>query len=186
VLHTVLDVQEAKVVDLVPSGDPTEYLQELVELYARVTGQPVEFTSLDQAKKACMAAIHTKFFGSPSGGRPTREYDTRPVTPPWINPETGKPTRDPPAEPPPRSYSTSNREPGPVGKAREVFVAMWGSPRKDIIEECARRGIKRSTASTQYQHFKKAKEQEQEYRNPETGMPQLAPGTQLGDAGRDK
>jgi hypothetical protein len=174
----MLDVHAEKVVDLVPSGDPHGYTQELHDLYRRLTGIEPNFESLEQAKLACIEAIRVGFFAKlpERVGRPTREYDTRPVTPPWLN-QDGTPTRIPdPNEP--ATHRTYHKE-GPVSKAREIFDAMWGSPRKDIIEACAAAGIKRSTAATQYQHYKKSKDAAIEHRNPTTNMPQLAPGVMV-------
>lgn len=194
-LHTMLDVREHKVTDVVPQGDPNVFMQELSELYERTTGQKAQFTDVEDAREKVKAALEAKFFREPTGTAPQprrgggyREYDTTPVRPPWLK-EDGTPT----ANPPQRVHSEGDPEndemdfdgrhnpDGPVAKARSIFEKMWGSPRKDIIEACAQAGIKRSTASTQYQHFKKAKEHQADYKNPQTGMPQLAPGTRVAD-----
>jgi hypothetical protein len=127
-----------------------------------------------------------------------------PITPPWARQETKdgnnpNPTHvatpqpvqaGPPAvtatpTPPPAS-TTSTEAQGPVARARMVFESMVGAPRKDVIEACAKLGIKRSTASTQYQAWKKARE-ESTLPDPSkpagTGnMPRLAPGVYLGPA----
>jgi hypothetical protein len=46
--------------------------------------------------------------------------------------------------------------PGPVAIARRICDELAGHPRRDIIEACARAGVKRSTAATQYQKWKSA------------------------------
>ncbi len=51
--------------------------------------------------------------------------------------------------------STSNDTLGPVARARLVFEEYQGFPRKEIIEACSKLGIKRSTAATQYQRWRK-------------------------------
>lgn len=43
---------------------------------------------------------------------------------------------------------------GPVAIARRICDELAGHPRRDIIEACARAGVKRSTAATQYQKWK--------------------------------
>lgn len=43
---------------------------------------------------------------------------------------------------------------GPVAVARRIFQEMEGKPRREIIEACAKAGVKRSTAATQYQRWK--------------------------------
>lgn len=48
--------------------------------------------------------------------------------------------------------------PGPVAIARRICEELSGHPRRDIIEECARQGVKRSTAATQYQKWKSAQQ----------------------------
>lgn len=45
---------------------------------------------------------------------------------------------------------------GPVAIARRICDELAGHPRRDIIEACARAGVKRSTAATQYQKWKSA------------------------------
>jgi hypothetical protein len=103
-------------------------------------------------------------------------YVDPPKYPPWINPETGLPTRTPEPKAKSQLMPDIDMSLSPVRRARQVFEQLWGEPRKDIIEACVQLGINRSTASTQYQHYKKSREQDQEHRNPATGMPQLAPG----------
>lgn len=194
-LHTMLDVKEHKVADVLPSGDPNVFMQELTELYERTTGKKADFQSVEDARAKVRVALEAKFFREegtpvqPHRGGGYREYDTTPVRPPWLK-EDGTPTANPPRQvqthegeehPEATDYDGRVNPDGPVAKARAIFEKMWGSPRKDIIEACAQVGIKRSTASTQYQHFKKAKEHSVEYRNSQTNMPQLAPGTRAGD-----
>lgn len=122
------------------------------------------------------------------------------ITPPWARSDTSNGTNPNPAPqparptPPPVTQVARSEHPaeeqehhdtrqsdGPVARARKVFEEMQGAQRKDVIDACAKLGIKRSTASTQYQAWKKAKEEAGEWRNPSTGMPQLAPGTYLGN-----
>jgi hypothetical protein len=50
---------------------------------------------------------------------------------------------------------------GPVAKARAVFEAMQGKARKDVLEACEQLGVKRSTASTQYQRWRKARQEKE-------------------------
>lgn len=51
------------------------------------------------------------------------------------------------------------KSPGPVAIARRICDELAGHPRRDIIEACARAGVKRSTAATQYQKWKSAHQQ---------------------------
>lgn len=119
------------------------------------------------------------------------------IVPPWARQDTQNgtnpnPKPQPQAAAPPAPVEkhheeqahTAQREQqsaGPVARARMVFETMAGAPRKDVIDACAKLGIKRSTAQTQYQAWKKARETVTDDRNPHTGMPQLAPGTYLGN-----
>lgn len=56
--------------------------------------------------------------------------------------------------------NTSAGELGPVARARLVFQEYEGRPRREIIEACAKLGIKRSTTATQYQRWKKEREKQ--------------------------
>ena len=130
------------------------------------------------------------------------------ITPPWARQETKDGTNPNPPAPsghvaapqpvqagppavtatptPPPVTTTSTEAQGPVARARMVFESMVGAPRKDVIEACAKLGIKRSTASTQYQAWKKARE-ESTLPNPGQpagagNMPRLAPGVYVGPA----
>lgn len=125
------------------------------------------------------------------------------ITPPWARSDTqngtnpNPPAQAKPAAPQPQAQGSppveahpeeqehktqrEQQSTGPVARARMVFETMAGAPRKDVIDACAKLGIKRSTAQTQYQAWKKARETITDDRNPNTGMPQLAPGTYLGN-----
>lgn len=46
---------------------------------------------------------------------------------------------------------------GKIARARMVFEETKGYPRNEVIDECARRGINRATASTQYSLWKNGK-----------------------------
>lgn len=177
-LYTVIDSDQKKVIDVVAHGDETRYIQEYTELYEAITGQKVEFKSIEEAKGSCVEAVHNRTFNRPVATR-TKDYlsSTAEVyRPPWLNAD-GTPTATPP-EGAETAYSNRKKD-GPLARARVIFEEMWGSPRKDIIEACAKAGIKRSTAATQYQAFKKMKESELTV-GP-NGMPQLPPGVQVGN-----
>lgn len=45
------------------------------------------------------------------------------------------------------------KDSGPVATARGIIQELAGHPRRDIIEACAKAGVKRSTAGTQYQRW---------------------------------
>lgn len=167
------------------------------------------FASLEEAKRMTTEAVHARYFGpsarevrspAPPSVPPLPEAvrSAPTVKPPWEQvraaPWSQAPTpATPPAvevvreeaheEPqhgePEVMHPGHDRENGPVARARRIFESMPGAPRKDILDACAKVGIKRSTASTQFQAWKKAKEEAREYRNPENGMPQLAPGVQV-------
>lgn len=44
--------------------------------------------------------------------------------------------------------------PGPIATARRIIQELAGHPRREVIEACAKAGIKRSTAGTQYQRWR--------------------------------
>jgi hypothetical protein len=52
--------------------------------------------------------------------------------------------------------SKTVEEMGPVQRARLLFEEMRGHSRKEILDACERLGIKRATASTQYQKWRSA------------------------------
>jgi hypothetical protein len=184
-LYPALDIQQKKVVDIHPHGTENP-MKEFVNLYNELTGQNVDtFDTVEHAKKACMDALHDRTFAHPAPQTQSGSY-----TPPWLNKDGSRtatpPTQESKGEPQEEEHGgdlSRADDDGPVAKARVIFEKMWGAPRKDVIEECARQGIKRSTASTQYQHFKKAKETAEmpEHRNPQNGMPQLPPGARVAD-----
>ena len=54
-----------------------------------------------------------------------------------------------------RRYRLPRREATrPVATARRIFERMADRPRHEVIEACAKAGVKRSTAATQYQLWK--------------------------------
>jgi hypothetical protein len=188
-LITQLDVASKRIVDVIYHDEENKDagLLEYQVFYENLTGQHLEATTVEEARLACVDVVnngHTKIKRHLS----IVEKEAY-IRPPWLK-EDGTPTAEhvqgpEPIGPDPRDFNEHlpNQELGPVGKARLIFEKMWGSPRKDIMEACTKAGIKLSTASTQYQHFKKAKETEaNDTRNPATGMPQLAPGVQVGSA----
>lgn len=54
----------------------------------------------------------------------------------------------------PNLKGSKDQKDGPVAKVRRICSQMKGKPRHEIIEACAKAGVKRSTASVQYQRFK--------------------------------
>lgn len=44
--------------------------------------------------------------------------------------------------------------PGPIATARRIIQELAGHPRREVIEACAKAGVKRSTAGTQYQRWR--------------------------------
>lgn len=124
----------------------------------------------------------------PPWARSDTQNGTNPNPTP-VKPQQAAPQAQAQASPPVEAHPeeqahTAQREQqsaGPVARARMVFETMAGAPRKDVIDACAKLGIKRSTAQTQYQAWKKARETVSNDRSPTTGMPQLAPGVYLGN-----
>ncbi len=170
-MYTVLEMTEPTkphIKDFVHEG-PGDLMQELVDLHERLTGHRVEFATIEEAKEKCSVAVADRYFAEP-----------KKIRPPWLK-EDGSPTVEQEEEDLGDPVFENADNLGPVGKARLIFDAMWGHPRKDIIEMCRRAGIKDSTASTQYQHYKKARETAEagDDRNPETGMPRLPPGVRI-------
>ena len=134
-LYAALDVSKRQVADIIYGGEASQLLQELVTLYNTLTKENIRsFSSADVAKEKCKEAIQRLYF---------QETNQHLVTPPWARTDTPSP-----------SVVELKRAIGPVALAREVFESMKGERRKDVIEACVKLGVKRSTASTQYQIWK--------------------------------
>lgn len=209
-LYAAIDMEHKKVHDIILGGEAAHLFQELIDLYNRMTGENRKsFASLDEAKRMCVEAVQRRYFPEGVVTTPAQPpVDAQPVekatqavqqvagspTPPWARAETkngtnpNPPPQKAPAAPVPAPTQVAATPParemqaqGPVARARMVFDQMKGAPRKDVIDACVALGIKRSTAQTQYQGWKKAQEEHgTEFRNPSTGAPQLAPGSYVG------
>lgn len=191
-LYAAIDPGTRKVTDIMLGGDVGHMYQELIDLYNRLTGEKVErFATIEEAKAKCIAAVHKSVFGSAPTTMSPAPQPQGAVAPPWAR-RTEAPAPAPQAQakapnviPPAPPEVKSGQGMGPVAICRRVFEELWGAPRKDIIEACARLGVKRSTAQTQFQRYKQDREQgiqpRQEPRdldrNPSNGMPLLPPGT---------
>lgn len=211
-LYAAIDMEHKKVADIILGGDAAHLFQELIDLHNRMVPPDQRrktFATLDEAKRLTLEAVHRNYFPETVSGKPApavqvqqpvatpQPQRTGTITPPWArtttvdgnnNPNPSKTvqatTPPPPPQPAPPVNIEVKQADGPVARARKVFDAMAGHPRKEVIDACAKVGIKRSTAQTQYQAWKKARE-EVTLPDPskpagEGNMPRLAPGTYLG------
>lgn len=205
-LFPAIDMETKQVKDIMLGGDAAHLYRELIEFYNMVTGERrTGFNSLDEAKKMCVEAAQRRYFGGEvpvkprtwvppqvptAPAQPTTTSTAAPPphkpVPPWAQGAVAPVAA--PAQPAPAQVTRSEPEhdsrevhaEGPVARARRVFEEMSGAPRKDILDACVKLGIKRSTAQTQYQAWKKAREEAIE-KGPD-GVIRLPPGSYVGNA----
>jgi len=101
-------------------------MEELAKFFVELTGSERKFKSVAAIKQAIGRALTAKAFGAEEKAATAGN-------------KTGAG---------PRKVN------GPVATVRRICGQMKGRPRWEVIEACARAGVKRSTAATQYQHNK--------------------------------
>jgi len=131
-IYAVVDPVGKRVIDLVFVVQDKSQMEELVEVYREVTGSKLaKFPTVAEGRRKVTEALFRLYFVQPE------EVKTDAVKP----------------APVPREKD------GPVAKCRQIYAAMKGHPRKDVISACIAAGVNKATASTQYQILHKRDKQ---------------------------